>query len=98
MISEMIISTCDIIIKCAEYIKFVFSNDVCSVLVQLDSQTKAIEYLNKLNKNIFIIYPDRRNRHKIYTLLKGKHSEYSVYSYGKENSRSHKKMIIKKIK
>lgn len=98
MISELIISSCDLVIKCAEYIKFKFSNDVCSALVQLDSQTKATDYLNKLNKNTFIIYPDRKDRHKIYVLLKGKHSEYYVYSYGKENSCTHKKMIIKKIK
>jgi len=97
MITSLIITYCDWIISFTQYIKKKVSYDVnYKKLVNMTSQEDAIMWLDKTYKDYHIIKASRKERHILYTLLKGRKSTYNIYSIGKEDKNTNKQIIIKK--
>lgn len=96
MFSKYIIYYCDFIIKITTNVKNYFeSNKIFeNKLLSKENYNDADNYLNNSQKQSHKFHMTRVNRHRLYKLLKGRHSKYKVYSYGNENKFSKKNIII----
>mgnify|MGYP000468542316 FL=1 len=65
-------------------------------LLMAQTLEEATEVLENTKTDVHNLYLKRRERYKLYCLLKGKKSDYHVFSYGEENFFTKKKIIIKK--
>ena len=88
--SSYIINVCDVIITLCNSIKQYLDKEQYVLKADLDE----IKYLNfPVNFKC-----SRKNRHLLYKKLKGKNSEFKIYSYGIEDKDTYKNVMIDYIK
>jgi hypothetical protein len=98
MLSKIIVLYYKFVIACTAYLQTYFeSRHALSYnLLRYSDPDSAFKLLDTKKKNIHILFLTRHNRHKLYCLLKGKRSPYAVFSFGVEDVKTRKKIIIKR--
>ena len=98
MLSKLIVLYYKFVIACTVYLqtRFESRHALSYNLLRYSDQDSVFKLLDTKKKNIHILYLTRSNRHKLYCLLKSKKSPYAVFSFGVEDAKTRKKIIIKR--